>query len=57
MEQKHFWVNVGELLFGKFEFIPFIGKIIVVVGRCIPESNVPSNYNNCLPLDGVIQTR
>jgi len=36
-------VNVGEMLFGKFEFTPFMGKIIVVVGRCIPEFNVPSD--------------
>jgi len=55
MEQKHFWVNVGELLFDKFEFTSFTGKRIVVVGRCISGCNVPSNYNNCLPLDEVIQ--
>jgi len=28
------------LLFSKFEFTPFRGKIIVVVGRCIPECNL-----------------
>jgi len=46
MKQKHFWVNVGELLFGKFEFTSFMGKIIIVVGRCIPEFNVPNDKSS-----------
>jgi hypothetical protein len=32
--------NVGVLLLSKFEFAPFSGKIIVAVGRYIPECNV-----------------
>jgi len=33
-------MNVGVMLLSKFEFTPFRGKIIVVVGRYIPECNV-----------------
>jgi len=40
MEQKDFWTNAAVLLLRKFEFAPFRGKTIVVVGRCIPECNV-----------------
>ncbi|KEH21206.1 hypothetical protein MTR_8g099355 [Medicago truncatula] len=32
--------DAGVLLFSKFEFSPFSGKIIVAVGRYIPECNV-----------------
>jgi len=40
MEQHKCRTNVGVMLFSKFEFIPFRGKTIVVVGRYIPECNV-----------------
>jgi len=39
MKQKDFWTNVAVLLLNQFEFAPFRGKIIVVVGSCIPECN------------------
>jgi len=35
------YTEEGEnYLLSKFEFAPFRGKTIVVVGRCIPECNV-----------------
>jgi len=40
MKQKNFQMNAWELLFSKFEFTSFSGKIIVVVGRNILKCNV-----------------
>jgi len=40
MEQYKWRTNAGVLLLSKFEFTPFRGKTIVVVGSYIPECNV-----------------